>query len=598
MYNNIIWKRGLSVLLTFVMSVSLCIYSGTPLSVKAADIPRTNAEINADNVMAVAKAYDPDGAYFLQTTSDKGNDYTVWWVSGDKITTSMNTAVHESFHQVSTDTILSHDDYYRVGVGEEDIVVSKTDVFLSDEMWSSIPDSLKNITHAKRGTIYIEGTSDAGKNMYSIQGGIYGILQEYTAYSWGTHTDVQLIDYVESHDDISWDDFSGYIGCLANDVEAGGEFTYFAMEYLAYAKENYPDKYDNLKANADLCKALKQTSERTHDCIEAIGNDVLPRLVTAFDAAGYKSYYKDSEFGVMFPKAVTTSDGKMSSGGAIGLYYDSYYAYMEALQTEPYKSIAEEFGMNISYSRIEATEDPHDTYMHDPSGNLVKKSETGSSTTTEVVVGDETGGTTDGGNTVTTSSVFELNASNVTKLENVSGGIRLTWERSDSASRYEIYRFDQNGKNKKKIADISGGEVVTYTDTSVTTGKGYIYQIYSYGTPPYEGSEEIYSTGAKSDVMVWLKAPKLKTLKKKGTKRLIAAWGKISGAGGYQIEYSLKQNFSGKKRVNVGKAKTTKKVLTKLKSKKKYYVHIRTYKKLSGKTFYSDWSNVKSAKVK
>ena len=368
MYKSNIWKRGSSLLLTIVLSVSLCNCLAAPIKVRAAETPRIDCAITKDNVLAIEEAYDVDGAYMLKTTTDKGNDFLTWWFAGDKILTDMNTAVHESFHQISTSTLLGDDNYY-VGSGKEDIVVSKTDLykngdmFQSDEMWDSIPDSLKTISHAKRGELYILGKNT--KDMYSIKGGLYGILQEYTAYSWGTHTDVQLIDYVESHDTLSWYDFDGYVGSLANDVEAGGEFTYFALEYLAYAKENYPAVYTDIKGNANLCEALKQTCTRTHDGIEAIGKDVLPRLVAAFNSAGYMSYYKDSEFGVMFPKTITTSDGKKTSGGAVGLYYDSYYAHMEALQAEPYKSIAEEFGLDISYSQIEATEDPHDTYMHE-----------------------------------------------------------------------------------------------------------------------------------------------------------------------------------------------------------------------------------------
>jgi hypothetical protein len=50
--------------------------------------------------------------------------------------------------------------------------------------------------------------------------------------------------------------------------------------------------------------------------------------------------------------------------------------------------------------------------------------------------------------------------------------------------------------------------------------------------------------------------------------------------------------------VTVKKAKTTKKVIKKLKAKKKYYVQIRTYKKVGKKYYYSKWSKVKTVKVK
>ena len=67
---------------------------------------------------------------------------------------------------------------------------------------------------------------------------------------------------------------------------------------------------------------------------------------------------------------------------------------------------------------------------------------------------------------------------------------------------------------------------------------------------------------------------------------------------GYQVQYSLKKNFSSKKTVTVSKAATTKVVIKKLKSKKTYYVRIRAYKKVKGKKYYSAWSKAKTVKVK
>ena len=71
---------------------------------------------------------------------------------------------------------------------------------------------------------------------------------------------------------------------------------------------------------------------------------------------------------------------------------------------------------------------------------------------------------------------------------------------------------------------------------------------------------------------------------------------KISG---YQIQYSLKKNFKSKaKKVFVKGAGKTRRVIKKLKSRKKYYVRIRTYKKIGKATYYSPWSKKKSVKVK
>ena len=67
---------------------------------------------------------------------------------------------------------------------------------------------------------------------------------------------------------------------------------------------------------------------------------------------------------------------------------------------------------------------------------------------------------------------------------------------------------------------------------------------------------------------------------------------------GYQMYYSTSKIFKSKKVVNIKNTNITKTTIKKLKSNKKYYVKIRTYKVVKGKTYYSTWSQVKNIKVK
>lgn len=95
--------------------------------------------------------------------------------------------------------------------------------------------------------------------------------------------------------------------------------------------------------------------------------------------------------------------------------------------------------------------------------------------------------------------------------------------------------------------------------------------------------------------------PKKTSIKKlsKGKKKFTVTWAKVSGVKGYQIQYSSDKKFKkNNKSVTVTKQKTTKATVKKLKSKKKYYVRVRTYKTLNGKKIYSSWSKVKSVKTK
>lgn len=95
--------------------------------------------------------------------------------------------------------------------------------------------------------------------------------------------------------------------------------------------------------------------------------------------------------------------------------------------------------------------------------------------------------------------------------------------------------------------------------------------------------------------------PKKTSIKKlsKGKKKFTVTWAKVSGVKGYQIQYSSDKKFKkNNKSVTVTKQKKTKATVKKLKSKKKYYVRVRTYKTVNGKKIYSSWSKVKSVKTK
>lgn len=85
--------------------------------------------------------------------------------------------------------------------------------------------------------------------------------------------------------------------------------------------------------------------------------------------------------------------------------------------------------------------------------------------------------------------------------------------------------------------------------------------------------------------------------KKKG---ITVKWKKQSKqTSGYQLQYTKDKKFKkGVKTVIIGKNKTVSKKISKLSKNKKYYVRIRTYKKVKGKNYYSSWSKSKSIKVK
>lgn len=158
-------------------------------------------------------------------------------------------------------------------------------------------------------------------------------------------------------------------------------------------------------------------------------------------------------------------------------------------------------------------------------------------------------------------------------------------------------KYTYNGKKQTPsvtVKDSKGKELKVNTDYKVKLPSGrknvgtYEVKITFKGSK-YSGSKTLsYTINPKSTKLSKVSA------KKKGFE---AKWKKQSmQTNGYQIQYSTDSKFkSGNKTVTVSKNSTTKKTISKLKAKKKYYVRIRTYKTVGKQKYYSDWS--KSVKV-
>ena len=94
-------------------------------------------------------------------------------------------------------------------------------------------------------------------------------------------------------------------------------------------------------------------------------------------------------------------------------------------------------------------------------------------------------------------------------------------------------------------------------------------------------------------------APQLTTAK--GAKKSLQIKWKASSAQatGYEILCSTSKSFrKGNKTMRVKSGKTNSKSIKGLKRHKTYYVKIRTYKTVRGKTYYSAWSKVRKARTK
>ena len=161
--------------------------------------------------------------------------------------------------------------------------------------------------------------------------------------------------------------------------------------------------------------------------------------------------------------------------------------------------------------------------------------------------------------------------------------------------------FTYNGKTIKPLVIVkdSKGKKINNSNYTVAYSKG-LKNVGNYKvTIKFKGN---YSGTVNKTFTIIPKSTTLTNLSS-SKKKVKVKWKKqVSQTNGYQLQYSLSSNFKSAKLLNVTSNKATTKLISNLKSKKKYYVRIRTYKnvKVNGKStkLYSTWSKSLNVKVK
>lgn len=138
--------------------------------------------------------------------------------------------------------------------------------------------------------------------------------------------------------------------------------------------------------------------------------------------------------------------------------------------------------------------------------------------------------------------------------------------------------YDENGTR------ITAGFKVSYPSGCKNLGS---YKVTITGTDNYKGTV----TASYVIRPTKCKTPSVKA----GKKKMTVKWKKLGGGSQtYQI-YVLKK---GTKKAKYYTSTKTSKTIKKLAKKKTYSVKIRSYKKISGKTYYGAWSGTKKVKIK
>lgn len=146
--------------------------------------------------------------------------------------------------------------------------------------------------------------------------------------------------------------------------------------------------------------------------------------------------------------------------------------------------------------------------------------------------------------------------------------------------------IETTGETATPVVTTTNGDSINIGTTSNNTTNGVVPK-------PSTTSTSLQPSSSKKPATT--KVKKVKATKKS----LTIKWSKVKGASGYEIQVATDKKFKkNKKSILVKKQKTTSAKIKKLKSKKKYYVRVRTYKVVGRKKVYSSWINGKATKTK
>lgn len=204
-------------------------------------------------------------------------------------------------------------------------------------------------------------------------------------------------------------------------------------------------------------------------------------------------------------------------------------------------------------------------------------------------------------------------------IDAATSGAYGEWDSTDDIAKWDADKQEEqggSGSGSLESATITLAKTTyTYTGSARTPAvavtlagrelaKGVDYTVaYSANVKPGTAKVTVtgmgtYSGTASTTFKIKLGMTKIKKLSK-GPQSFTVKWKRQkSGKVGYQIRYSPRKSMKGAKLKIVKKNATTKLKAKKLKGGKRYYVQVRTYKKIGGKRYWSAWSAKKSVKVR
>ena len=175
--------------------------------------------------------------------------------------------------------------------------------------------------------------------------------------------------------------------------------------------------------------------------------------------------------------------------------------------------------------------------------------------------------------------------------------IKLPWGAVEGATGYRVYQYSPSKGKFVQIASVKG--VTSYRKaTNLKAGTEYKFKVKAY-TKLSDGTV-LWATASKEFLTATeCKAPSITSVTSPSKSKATVKWSNVDGETGFQLYYSTKKTSGFKKVASYEANKLTgSKTFSASASGKTIYFKVRAYKKVNGQTIFSEWSAVKSVKLK
>lgn len=336
-----------------------------------------------ENVLEVLRQYDP-GAYHIMS-SGTGVDFMTWF-SGRSIISGIETAVHETYHGYThTQAGGFYADRIYLGDGKSydvdgSVVYEGGRFTKTEEMSKQIPSRLQTFRY----NTYVAPGAAASANTH----GVFGLLNEFTAYYWGLEALNSLAKFLTDTNSgaKSW---SSYVSGIGNNMTAYAEFKYWTLRYMLYIKSANPTLYQSILDNQNYCAAYRDADALFASEI-ARSREIVKNTADYMRAKGFRVDWSDSGIYLVSGSSGSGGSGSFDSWGddlddiiaswgngfygswsssssSIGLSLEDYSTLMAELKTAEYTEMDSVLKNAASKQAAPAgfTDVPADTYCYD-----------------------------------------------------------------------------------------------------------------------------------------------------------------------------------------------------------------------------------------